>query len=144
MSDPHHDDQFLDDLKGIPGDLAQMAELAYFEFNRLEKESAEFDQLEYTEKQRWLRVAQQLKAQAAFDHLVFQGETEKKFGAAGDKLYLLAEAIGGPGHRDSVERSHFWWSLYVMVISGQMKNLARELPGLMAHVMTDSADKEDQ
>ncbi len=123
-----------EEFKDLPGDPDQLARLAHDAFHNFDEER-DFEEIDQAEKERWLLVADQLKAQFAFDYLVFQGEKEDRYGTVGDELFLMAEAIGGPAQRGALEKSHQWRALYVTVVSGKMKRLSKKMPGLMAHVL---------
>lgn len=122
----------LTEFKDLPGDVNQIADLAYRAFHDFSEEP-DFETLDQEEQDKWMQVADQVKAQLTFDHLSFQHKKDNA--VLGDQLFILSEALCSPADRSRPERSHTWWALYTLAIAIQMKSLAGKLPGLLAHVL---------
>lgn len=65
--------------------------------------------------------------------LIGQGEREDQFSKPADRLFLLANALQFPAEIGGM-KSHVWWAYYACRIADEMRDIAAELPGLMARL----------
>jgi len=64
--------------------------------------------------------------------LIGKGEREIQFSKPADRLFLLANALQFPAETGG-EKSHVWWALYACKIAAEMREIAAELPSVIAN-----------
>ena len=77
-----------------------------------------------------------------FGKLIGKGEREMQFSVPADRLFLLANALQGAAD-DGIEKSHCWWQLYATSISREMRDIASELPSVLANFSYQPKNGDD-
>lgn len=76
-----------------------------------------------------------------FGQLIGQGERELQYSKPADRLFLLANALQLPAEVGKA-KSHVWWGMYACTIAREMREIAEQLPSVMANVLEQPMEDE--